>query len=90
MTYRVEVASAAAKQLRALDPPVRRRLLHAVASLGVDPRPAGVKKLSGEDNAWRVRVGDYRIIYEIHDDELLVVIFRAAHRRQVYRSAPRP
>ncbi len=85
MRYRVEVTSAAARQLRGIDPPVRRRVLAALARLETEPRPAGVKKLSGEDNAWRVRVGDYRVIYEIHDDDLLVVVFRAAHRREVYR-----
>jgi mRNA interferase RelE/StbE len=84
VTYRVEATAAAAKQLRALDPQVRRRLQHGIAKLAVDPRAAGAKKLAGEDNAWRIRIGDYRVIYEIQDDELLVVIFRAAHRRDVY------
>jgi mRNA interferase RelE/StbE len=83
--YRVEVTSAAARQLRSIDPPVRRRVLLAMAELEADPRAHGVRKLSGADNAWRVRVGDYRVIYEIHDDELLIVVFRAAHRREVYR-----
>jgi mRNA interferase RelE/StbE len=85
VTYRVEATAAAAKQLRALDPQVRRRLQHGIAKLAADPRPAGAKKLAGEDNAWRIRIGDYRVIYEIEDDELLVVIFRAAHRRDVSR-----
>jgi mRNA interferase RelE/StbE len=85
VTYRVDVAAAVAKQVRAIDAPARRRLLGAIAQLRNDPRPHGVKKLSGADNAWRIRIGDYRVIYEIHDAELLVVVFRAAHRREVYR-----
>lgn len=85
MSYRVDFAAAAAKQLRALDPPVRRRMLLAIRHLETDPRPPGVTKLKGEDNAWRIRIGDYRVIYEIHDRELLLLVFRAAHRRDVYR-----
>jgi len=50
-----------------------------------DPRPHGVEKMSGERNAYRIRVGDYRIIYEIHDAVLIVVVVRVGHRRAVYR-----
>lgn len=55
-----------------------------MAGLSAEPRPAGVKKLVGEDNAWRIRIGDHRAIYEIHDDVVTVVVFRVAHRREVY------
>lgn len=80
----MEFSSAAAKQIRKLDAQVRRKLLLAIAELETNPRPDGVKKLSAESNVWRIRIADYRVLYEIHDDELVVIIFRAAHRREVY------
>ncbi|WP_173923480.1 type II toxin-antitoxin system RelE/ParE family toxin [Agromyces sp. Marseille-P2726] len=84
MSYRVELTTAAARQVRKLEPAARRRVVVALGELEVDPRPAGVKRLTGVDNAWRVRVGDYRILYEIEDDVVLVTVFRVAHRREVY------
>ncbi|WP_314139112.1 type II toxin-antitoxin system RelE/ParE family toxin [uncultured Plantibacter sp.] len=80
----VEFTSAAAREFRKLDPPLRRRLLLAIGELEADPRPTGVRKLDGFDNAWRIRVGDYRVLYEILDDVVLVTVFRIAHRREVY------
>mgnify|MGYP003452457174 FL=1 len=81
----MQTTGAAAKQLRAITPHQRKRLLRGIATLQDDPHPPGVRKLVGADNAWRLRVGDYRVIYEIHDDELLVLVVKAAHRRDVYR-----
>ena len=85
MSYEVEFTSAAAKQIRKLQRPARERLLDAIEDLQDDPRPHGAKKLVGEDLAWRIRVGDYRVIYEVIDSQLLVTVVRAAHRREVYR-----
>jgi mRNA interferase RelE/StbE len=82
--YSVELTSAAAKQVRKLDGAARARVLRALAQLADEPRPSGVKKLVGTDNAWRIRVGDYRVIYEINDGVVVVVVFRVAHRRDVY------
>ena len=82
--YSVELTSAAAKRVRKLDAPARVRVLRALAGLADEPRPSGVKKLVGTDNAWRIRVGDYRVIYEIDDGIVVVVVFRVAHRRDVY------
>lgn len=82
--YRVEFTTAAAKEIRKLDPQIRRRVLAGVAELEREPRPPGVRKLSGYDNAWRVRVGDYRVLYEVIDDQVLVSVVRVAHRRDVY------
>lgn len=82
--YSVSFTSAALKELNKLDRPLRLRILATVALLEENPRPDGVKKLAGDNNAWRIRIGDYRVLYEIHDGKLLVVIFRAAHRRGVY------
>lgn len=83
--YRIDVAPAAVRQLRKLDPPARRRVQAAVELLGDDPRPPGARKLVGGDGAWRVRTGDYRIVYEIHDQVLLVLVVAVGHRRDIYR-----
>lgn len=84
-SYRVEFTTAAAKELRKLDPAIRRRILSGIAELERDPRPAGCKKLTGESNAWRIRIGDYRVLYEVMDDALVVTVVRVAHRREVYQ-----
>lgn len=85
MTYRLEVTPAAARQLRELDPPARRRVQAAVELLATEPRPAGAKKLAGGAGEWRVRTGDYRIVYEIHDEVLLILVVSVGHRREIYR-----
>ena len=85
MTYRIDVAPAALRQLRKLDPPARRRMQAAIELLADEPRPPGAKKLTGGDGEWRVRTGDYRIVYEIHDDVLLVLVVPVGHRREIYR-----
>lgn len=82
--YRVEFTTAAAKEIRKLDPQTRRRILAGISELEREPRPHGVRKLTGFDNAWRVRVGDYRVLYEVIDDQILVTVVRVAHRRDVY------
>lgn len=83
--YTVEFTTASARQIRNLTPAIRKRLLDAIGTLSSDPRPAGSKKLAGTDRAWRIRAGDYRVIYEIRDDILTVTVVRAAHRRDAYR-----
>lgn len=85
-TYRVEFTTAAAREVRKLDPPLRRRVLAGIAELERDPRPHGVRKLAGHDNAWRVRIGDYRVLYEVSDAQIVVTVVRVAHRRDVYDS----
>lgn len=72
MTYDVTLAPAAARQLRKFDPQVRRRIQAALELLAADPRPPAATRLVGGAGEWRVRTGDYRIIYEIHDSGLLV------------------
>lgn len=84
MTYRVEVRPAAVRQLREIDPTQRHRIQGAIALLAEDPRPPAAKPLRGRP-AWRVRVGDYRIIYTTNDDVLLIVVVTLGHRREVYR-----
>lgn len=82
--YSVEFSKAAERQFRKLDPLLQKRLAKSVDGLAKDPRPNGVKKLSGESGIYRVRVGDYRIVYAIRDSALLVLIVRVGHRREIY------
>jgi mRNA interferase RelE/StbE len=84
MTYRVDVAPAAVRQLRKLAPPARRRIQAAIELLAEQPRPSGATKLVGGEGEWRVRTGDYRIVYEIHDSMLLVLVVAVGHRREIY------
>lgn len=83
MTYRIELRPAAIRALKQIDHQDRGRIRGAIALLGEDPRPPGAKALQGRDG-YRVRVGDYRIIYTVQDDVLLVVVVTLGHRRQVY------
>lgn len=85
MSYRIAISSAAARQLRKLDAQARRRIQAAIDLLSENPRPAGAKKLVGGGGEWRVRTGNYRIIYELNDDALLVLVLTVGHRRQIYR-----
>ena len=82
--YRVQLLPSAARELSKLEPAVRRRLARRIDRLAQDPR-AGVVKLRGAEHTWRVRVGDHRILYQIQDDRLLILVIRVAHRRDVYR-----
>lgn len=81
--YRIELRPAAARALRKLDPQVRHRIQGAIALLAQDPRPPGARALQGRPGL-RVRVGDYRIIYTVDNDVLLVVVVRLGHRRDIY------
>jgi mRNA interferase RelE/StbE len=86
MTFDVRMAPAAQRQLRKFDPPVRRRIQAAIDLLAQEPRPPKAIQLVGGSGEWRVRTGDYRIIYEIHDDHLIVLVLRLGHRREIYES----
>ncbi|MGV1006291.1 MAG: type II toxin-antitoxin system RelE family toxin [Candidatus Nanopelagicales bacterium] len=86
MSYSVRFAAGARRELGKLDPSVRRRVAGAVELLALNPRPPGAKQLRGGANVrWRVRVGDYRIVYAVEDSELIVLVLRLGHRREVYR-----
>ncbi|GAB2543663.1 type II toxin-antitoxin system RelE family toxin [Brachybacterium huguangmaarense] len=85
MTHRIELAPGAARSLRTLDPPARRRIQAAIELLGEEPRPPGATKLVGGSGEWRLRTGDYRIIYEIDDGVLLVLVLAVGHRREITR-----
>lgn len=83
--YRIEVSPAAARQLHKLDASARRRVQAAVELLAEQPRPPGARKLVGGAGEWRVRTGDLRIVYEVNDHVLLVLVLAIGHRREVYR-----
>ena len=85
MAYRIEFTPRADSQFRDLDKSVQKRLGQRIDSLADNPRPQGVKKLAGEGDFYRARVGDYRIVYQIRDKSLLVVIVRLGHRSEIYR-----
>jgi mRNA interferase RelE/StbE len=85
MTYRIELSPGVARQLQELDGGARRRVQAAVELLGQDPRPAGAKKLVGGEGEWRVRTGDYWIVYEVNDGVLLVLVLAVGHRKDIYR-----
>ncbi len=85
MAYRLYLRPAAEKDLQWLPKEVTTRMERAIDRLGEEPRPRGAKKLSGYENEWRVRVGDYRILYIIDDTKKEVRVARIAHRREVYR-----
>ena len=82
--YTVQVKPSARKELEALPDGVLTRVLEKIEALGDVPRPTGCKKLKGYKDHWRVRVGDWRVVYVIDDSAKLVSITRIAHRREVY------
>ncbi|MBA4370583.1 MAG: type II toxin-antitoxin system mRNA interferase toxin, RelE/StbE family [Coriobacteriaceae bacterium] len=83
--YELEFRPSAYRQFAKLDAAIKRRVSPAIEALRVDPRPVGAKHLCGPDDAWRIRVGAYRIVYTIQDDRLLVLVLKLGHRRNVYR-----
>ncbi len=83
--YRVFLERAAEKDLNRLSSEIHARVITAIRGLAGDPRPPGCRKLSGGKNDWRIRVGDYRVVYEIADEIRIVRVNRVRHRREVYR-----
>ncbi|MBU0494420.1 MAG: type II toxin-antitoxin system RelE/ParE family toxin [Chloroflexi bacterium] len=83
--YTITFARSARKELERLSSRVVRRVFPAIEALARDPRPLGCRKLQGVENLWRVRVGDYRVIYQVLDDELVVDIVAVRHRGQAYK-----
>ncbi len=83
--YKIAFAPAALRQLRKLPEQDRKRIVREIGLLETNPRPSGAKKLRGADTLWRIRVGDYRVVYEIEDARLTVLVLRVAHRKDIYR-----
>ena len=84
-SYVVEIDAKATRDIRALARNDQIRILAKVMALSADPRPPGSVKLAGQSALWRIRLGDYRIIYQIQDLRLVVTVVKVGHRRDVYR-----
>lgn len=84
MTYQVQIERPAQKALARIAQADQDRIIARIESLADDPRPSGVRKLTGRE-AWRIRIGNYRVIYEIDDDRLVVLVVQIGHRSSVYR-----
>lgn len=83
-TYRIELKKSAQKNLTQLPKDVQHRIGEAINALANEPRPDGCKKLQGYEDTYRIRIGDYRVIYEVHDGLLLIYVLRIADRKDVY------
>lgn len=84
MAYTVVLRPAAQRQLRKLQPDLQRRLVAEMEALAPNPRPPGCKKLAGANDLYRIRAGDYRIVYQIADRVLIVEVVKIGHRSNVY------
>jgi mRNA interferase RelE/StbE len=83
--YEIFIERNAEKEINELNSPIFDRIRDAILDLAKNPRPLGCRKLKGFDDFWRIRVGDYRIVYEINDNSNIIKIERVRHRKQVYR-----
>ena len=83
--YRVVLHREAVSEIRDLPSNIKEQVKRAIDLLATEPRPAGAAKLRGRSNAYRMRFGDYRLLYEVHATEIVIYIIGAAHRREVYR-----
>lgn len=85
MSYAISYVPSAVKAIRKLDKWTARRLLDAIGQLAREPRPPGCVQLKGGDGELRIRVGAYRVVYDVRDEELVVLVLRVGHRREIYR-----
>jgi len=85
VSYEVKFSKGAKKQFRKLPLNVQQRIQTKINELAIEPRPNGVKKLQGDDNSYRLRVGDYRVIYEVVDNVLIVTVIKVGHRSDIYK-----
>lgn len=83
--YSVTIKASAKKELASLPKPIIIRIIEAIEALATNPRPNGVRKLTGTNDLYRVRIADYRIVYRIEDDRLIIEVVRVAHRKEVYK-----
>lgn len=84
-TYQIEWKPSALRELRRIDRQTVPRIIAAIDSLSTNPLPSGVKKLHGGDSTYRIRIGDYRVVFEVFADRLVIVVIRVRHRKDVYR-----
>jgi mRNA interferase RelE/StbE len=84
MAYQVIFKPRPKRELDKLPSPAAERIARAIDALSIEPRPRGCIKMAGPDGFWRIRVGDYRVVYQIHDNQLIILVVRIGHRREVY------
>ncbi|MDX2224976.1 MAG: type II toxin-antitoxin system RelE/ParE family toxin [Rhodospirillaceae bacterium] len=84
MPYRLAYSKIAEREIKRLDSTILRRVINAIEQLQTDPRPRGCKKLVGREE-WRIKVGDWRVIYRIEDHVLIVTVIRVSHRSDAYK-----
>ena len=85
MSYHIKIKKSARHELASLPRPDRRRVARAISALADDPRPRGARKIVATDDSYRIHVGDYRIVYEIQEDVLLILIVKIGNRKDIYR-----
>jgi mRNA interferase RelE/StbE len=85
MAYSLDFTTAAIRDLKHLPKDVQKDVATTIDALADDPRPKGYEKIAGSSDVYRVRCGDYRVLYQIDDDVLMVLVVRARHRREVYK-----
>lgn len=83
--YRVEIKRPAERDLESLESNLARRILSAIGPLASEPRPRHCRKLVGSENSYRLRVGRYRVLYQVDDENRLITVFAIGHRREIYR-----
>jgi mRNA interferase RelE/StbE len=83
--YEILIERAAERDLKGLSPEIFKRIVSRIRALAENPRPPGCHNLAGSKNDWRIRIGDYRVVYDIDDSRRRLRIFRVRHRREVYR-----
>lgn len=86
--YVIKLRSRASRRIKKLPKDLQGKIFDLLDKLCVDPRQPGVVKMSGFVNLWRARIGDYRVVYEIHDDVLVLVVVMVGHRSEVYKDIP--
>ncbi len=84
--YAVSYRKSAQKDIKKLPTTIRKRVIHKITLLAKNPRPDGSVKLRGYDELHRIRIGVYRVVYEIHDDKLIIIIVSAEHRKDIYKN----
>ncbi|HVT56846.1 MAG TPA: type II toxin-antitoxin system RelE/ParE family toxin [Thermoanaerobaculia bacterium] len=83
--HQITFARSARKELETLNPPLIKRVLSHIDSLKIEPRPPGCRKLVGSENLWRIRIGEYRVVYSISDSQRWIDVIAIRHRKDVYR-----
>lgn len=81
----VTISPAAKRQIKNLEPKIQEKIVQHLREIGKNPRPSGTKKLSGTRDVYRLRIGDYRVVYQIRGDELIILILGVGHRQEIYK-----